>query len=140
MIEVGNEMFETMLKDASRYQDGLDTPYLVGDAVPEIVTLQLRGDQRSSNDSGADKSAAPSTQTTSSTRTSDKEPALAKTPPVARKPSYEKTYENVEFVTPDSPRAKQPVDAPPATAMPAAESTATPEPAETRPPTLTAPE
>ena len=142
MSEIGNEMFETMLKDASRYQDGLDTPYLVGDAVPEIITLQLRGDQRSSNDSDADKPAASSTQTAASTQTSNEEPVRAKTPPVIRKPSYDKAYENVEFVTPDSPRAKQPIDPLPAVAMPATEPAATPEPnaTETRPPTLTAPE
>lgn len=133
MSEVGNEMFETMLKESPRYKDDLDTVYQVGDVVPETVMVQLSSDSQEQGNSG-DKPKSTDAQT------SDKAPSKSTAPLVERKPAYDKSFENVEFVTPDSPRAMQPQSSPEPATAPPAESAGTPEPSTTRPPTLALPE
>ncbi len=129
MSEVGNEMFETMLKASAQYIDGLDTAYQVGDAVPEPVMVQRSSDpEEQGNSSDKPKSA--------SAQTSEKATARVIAPPVERKPAYDKSFENVEFVTPDSPRALQTQSSP----APATESVESSDAAMTRPPTLVVPE
>jgi hypothetical protein len=93
-------MFEAMLKDSTQYRESLDTPYLVGDPVPETVNIQIGRDdkaQSSLSESGDSSGASP-------TQTGNSAPSPANRS--EKKPGYDKTYENVEFVTPDSPLAK----------------------------------
>ncbi|MCY2974737.1 MAG: hypothetical protein NTW52_08750 [Planctomycetota bacterium] len=129
MSEVGNELFETMLKESPKHKDSLDSPYQVGDAVPEPVIVQLRSESEVvGKTDGKPKSA--------STQTNETVPTQAKASRADRNPASNESFENVEFVTPDSPRAMQPL----ANLAPATESAESSESATTRPPTLVVPE
>jgi hypothetical protein len=128
MSEIGNEMFEAMMKESHRYKEGLDTPHQVGDPVPETIMVQLSNDSATGGNSSS-KPAAP-------TENGGASPSRANRTPVDRKPANNESFENVEFVTPDSPRAMQP----PGSTQPVTESDVPPESSTTRPPSLVAPE
>jgi hypothetical protein len=129
MSEVGNELFETILKESPKHKDSLDSPYQVGDAVPEPVIVQLRSESEVVGKTD-DKPKSASTQTNETV------PTQAKASRADRNPASNESFENVEFVTPDSPRAMQPL----ANLAPATESAESSESATTRPPTLVVPE
>lgn len=137
MSEVGNELFETMLKESSKYKDSLDTPYQIGDTVPETVIVQLKNESDLAGYTEGKPEAA-------STPINETAPVQAMATPADRKPALNESFENVEFVTPDSPKAMQPqsgvAPAVEATVKTATGSAGTPEPIISRPPTLTVPE